>query len=121
MTSKQYKPTRSERSPVQKLQVWQMRLEAVSKAMQDKDRPEALKLLSGLRADLVPEAYPEFADNLDWLYRSTAAHLTEGKDDDATTIVAAMTRLLALARQRLTPATKQTFPNLNRHDGEASS
>lgn len=100
MNSNPYKPTRSECSPQRKLQVWQMRLKTVLQSIEDADNDDALRQLEKLRADIVPSAYPEFADNLDWLYHSVSAHVADGREEDAKEILSALLRMLALAHER---------------------
>jgi hypothetical protein len=118
MSTGAYKPSDTSRSTAQKLQVWELRLKLITEAIEKRNPKEASELVATLRKEIVPEAYPEFADNLDWLYRSIEAHLEADKLDEAKAIIAALRRLLNLARERIqNPTTVPPF----RTDGKASS
>ncbi|MFP4281610.1 MAG: hypothetical protein ACLFU2_03200, partial [Opitutales bacterium] len=101
MSAAAYKPTQTHGGTLQGLRVWQRRLDDLAAALERGERGGALTLVEDLRQRLAPEAFPEFAANLDWLYRSIAAHLEKGLTDEARAIVGSLQRLLELAAERL--------------------
>ncbi|MFW6354488.1 MAG: hypothetical protein ACOC3I_08900, partial [Verrucomicrobiota bacterium] len=101
MSAGAYKRSQPYGGTLQGIRVWQLRLQEASDALQRSDLGRARAVVEDLRTRLRPEAFPEFAANLDWLYRSIAAHLEKGLTDEARAIVGSLQRLLELAAERL--------------------
>ena len=115
MSAGAYKPAHTHQATAQSLQVWQARLRETAKALRGDAPEEAKQRLHDLINSLRPEAYPEFADNLLWLYRSTLAHIDAGERDGALAILESLHRLLETAATRLAEArfSRPPFPPAN--------
>lgn len=105
-----YKPTQTHRGTLQALRVWQARLRAISEALQKNARDEARARLKDLHDSVRLDTFPEFADNLLWLYRSVEAHLDAGKVPEAIAILDSLHGLLEKASARLHEQRSSTPP-----------
>ncbi|MFP4542428.1 MAG: hypothetical protein ACLFR7_12440 [Opitutales bacterium] len=101
MSAGAYKRSQPYGGTLQGIRVWQLRLQEASDALQRSDLGRARAVVEDLRTRLRPEAFPEFAENLDWLYRSVEAHLEAQPLPDARPILDSLHRLLGLAAERL--------------------
>lgn len=110
MSTGAYKPVHTHRSTVQSIRVWQARLRGISKDLQSNNRESARTGLNDLLRTIQPEAFPEFADNLNWLYRSALAHIDAEKILEAISIVESLHRLLELAAEKLQVARSSRPP-----------
>jgi hypothetical protein len=110
MSAGAYKPTHTHQATQQALKVWQLRLEATARALRAGAFEEARQRLEELIATLRPDAFPEFADNLLWLYRSALAHLEAGQPAGAIGILESLEGLLAGAARRLAETRSSRAP-----------
>lgn len=101
MSSGTYKPTQTHHSTIQAIRLWQVRLRTIIEALQTGKLDRARLALADLRGSVKPDAFPEFAENLLWLYRSVDAHLDAGKVGEAILIVESLRRLLEAAIDKL--------------------
>lgn len=120
MSAGTYKPTHTHQSTSQAIKVWQARLRAIVLAMEKGADKEAQSRLDDLLQSIKVEAFPEFADNLAWLYRSAKAHLEADQRAEAAEIVKALHRLLEAAAQQL-ESSRSSRPPFTGSEGRAKA
>lgn len=113
MSAMTYKPQETHRDTLQTLRVWQTRLDGVARALEEARHEDAHAALDDLRQRLRPEAYPEFSENIDWLYRAAGAFIDEGEAGHAHRIVSSLRQMLEGACRQLVEgrSTRNPFGN----------
>ena len=83
MAAHVYKPKETHQRALQSLRVWQMRLREVLAEIGRNDARAATERIVRLRSEIQPEVYPEFADNLEWIYTAVETFLLEERFEEA--------------------------------------
>ncbi len=113
MSASVYKPKQTHQGTLQVLRVWQLRLAGVVEDLQGGHIEAARSHLHELRDRLQPEAYPEFAENIDWLYRAALAFIDQEQPEEARRIASALHAMLEQASRKLANerSTQHPFPD----------